>query len=378
MVSSPGLPNSSTCNSRLAFQGSLSRQLPISIGNPSPLGCASLHFTSTSLPFTFSVLLRSTSQTSDFGQGAVSGPCLNLLSRSWTSTSISSLFDDSLTCPPDRLGSVTGLFLTSWTLHHIALTFFSMDHEDPRRRHASNGSLHSAFSRASSRPGRSTFPRTPRRNRSGDADVEQRVTETPGFLRSPGPLESMLKTTTETGDIGLFSIRPNGLSAAQRVPGPPSTYHGPPRPRPSLPSMQHPRPARHTHYAEEYHDDRRRLPSTYRDTTSEILSLYGADTPRSNAQSLSPSVDDPRSYSITTTSSRQDPHRSTGTPQSYQGSGESQRSHSPFPYPTRLKRPGVRPSSPAVTEAGASDYGRMIRQDRTSHVSLSLFMLRTC
>ena len=46
-----------------------------------------------------------------------------------------------------------------------------------------------------------------------------------------------------------------------------------------------------------------------------------------------------------------------------------QRPRSPFPYPTRLKRPGVRPASPALTENGSVDYSRMVEIDRVSHVS---------
>ncbi|KAK3498602.1 hypothetical protein B0T13DRAFT_503044 [Neurospora crassa] len=52
---------------------------------------------------------------------------------------------------------------------------------------------------------------------------------------------------------------------------------------------------------------------------------------------------------------------------SHQASGPAlQRPRSPFPYPTRLKRPGVRPSSPAVTESGVVDYSRMVEIDRAS------------
>lgn len=46
-----------------------------------------------------------------------------------------------------------------------------------------------------------------------------------------------------------------------------------------------------------------------------------------------------------------------------------QRPRSPFPYPTRLKRPGVRPASPALTDTGAVDYSKMVEIDRVSHVS---------
>ncbi|KAK1981443.1 hypothetical protein LZ30DRAFT_83437 [Colletotrichum cereale] len=53
--------------------------------------------------------------------------------------------------------------------------------------------------------------------------------------------------------------------------------------------------------------------------------------------------------------------------QSQLSSGILQRPRSPFPYPTRLKRPGVRPSSPALTENGLVDYSRMVEIDRISY-----------
>lgn len=119
-------------------------------------------------------------------------------------------------------------------------------------------------------------------------------------------------------------------------------------------------------------DDRRRLPS-YRDTTSEILSMYGSTSQGSSANSVfSHSIDDlsQRSYSMTTVGSRHLSHnKSSNTLQNHFSGGTLQRPRSPFPYPTRLKRPGARPSSPAVTESGLVDYSRMVEIDRISLVS---------
>ncbi|KAF7546355.1 hypothetical protein G7046_g9324 [Stylonectria norvegica] len=201
-----------------------------------------------------------------------------------------------------------------------------MDLANSRQRSASHGSLHSTY-RSHGPHGRSnnyTLPRPPSQRR-----PLRSVKENSNLLRSPGPLESMLKTTTETGDIGIFSIRP----------APPSvTYHYPPRPRPhfgdaSLLKRPHSRGTDDGYF----HDDRKRLPS-YRDTTSEIISL-----------------------------SRKIPsHKSSCTLQSQSSVGGLQRPRSPFPYPTRLKRPGVRPASPAVTENGGVDYSKMVELDRVS------------
>ncbi|KAL7792932.1 hypothetical protein V8C37DRAFT_409838 [Trichoderma ceciliae] len=188
------------------------------------------------------------------------------------------------------------------------------------------------------------------------------VNENVALLRSPGPLESMLKTTTETGDIGIFSIRPNSSSA---------NFARPRR------SKSHPRdadlllPARSSGYDENYYchpDDHKRLRS-YRDTASEIISLYGSESQQTLLSSVSPASldDDPRSYSMTTTSSKRIPsQKSTGTLQSQSSGSGFQRPRSPFPYPTRLKRPGVRPASPALRENGDIDYSRMVGLDRFS------------
>ncbi|KAM5377006.1 hypothetical protein ACJZ2D_005208 [Fusarium nematophilum] len=229
-----------------------------------------------------------------------------------------------------------------------------MDLEDSRQRSASQTSLLSTY-RAHEKQSTFSMPRPPSRQRL----PYQSLNETSALLRSPGPLESMLKTTTETGDIGIFSIKP---------PVPSVTFHHPPRPRPDI--RGHMRPPRSCFRSTEdgpVHDDRKSLPS-YRDTTSEIISLYGSST-QSYSRSFSPSLDDgQRSYSLTTCSSRRIPSRkSSGTLQSLPSNGGLQRPRSPFPYPTRLKRPGVRPTSPAMTENGVVDYSRMVEIDRATH-----------
>jgi hypothetical protein len=184
------------------------------------------------------------------------------------------------------------------------------------------------------------------------------------FLRSPGPLESMLKTTTETGDIGLFTIRPSI---------PPATFHPAPRSRPGLCDAQLLHASRSKALENEsMRDDRQRLPSHYRDTTSEILSLYGSgtDSQPSYSRSLSSSNDDGwRSYSLNTTHSRHISHqKSSATLPHHSSLASLQRPRSPFPYPTRLKRPGIRPASPALMGNGFVDYTKMVELDRVSYV----------
>ncbi|KAI0890407.1 uncharacterized protein GGS22DRAFT_183752 [Annulohypoxylon maeteangense] len=182
------------------------------------------------------------------------------------------------------------------------------------------------------------------------------VNENSVLLPSPGALESMLKTTTETGDIGIFSIKPV----------PPS-----PKRRDTLSELSQqrlsPRPS-----IEELHrrNNGKHLPS-YRDTTSEIISMYGSESHKSATSTLTPTSSEEiglRSYSMTTCGSRHlSHHRSTTTLQSQASGGPLQRPRSPFPYPTRLKRPGVRPASPALTENGRIDYSRMVEIDRSSY-----------
>ncbi|KAK1240934.1 hypothetical protein MKX07_006367 [Trichoderma sp. CBMAI-0711] len=132
---------------------------------------------------------------------------------------------------------------------------------------------------------------------SGQRHPLRSVNEHAALLRSPGPLESMLKTTTETGDIGIFSIRPN----------PSSTFGRPTRSRSHPREASLPFPARPSGYDENYYrhpNDRRRMRS-YRDTASEIISLYGSESQQTLMSSVSPASleDDPRSYSMTTTPS---------------------------------------------------------------------------
>jgi hypothetical protein len=194
----------------------------------------------------------------------------------------------------------------------------------------------------------------------------RRLQETRALLASPGPLESMLKTTTETGDIGMYSIRPSRSSSSARTPLHPIASPGG--------SVLVRTTSMNTPGRRYFRDDRRDLPS-YRDTTSEIISLYASNGQRSMPASLSRSPDDPgpRSHSLTSCSSRyMSDQKSTGTWDSRSSGGSGgvlARPRSPYPYHTRLKRPGVRPSSPALTMDGNIDYSRMVEVDRPSYVS---------
>ncbi|KAH6659918.1 hypothetical protein BKA67DRAFT_546209 [Truncatella angustata] len=187
-----------------------------------------------------------------------------------------------------------------------------------------------------------------------------RVNENSALLSSTGALEGMLKTTTETGDIGLFSIKsvPGtafGIAGRREPTGPTYPVH------PSRQPMDKP----------QRRDDCKKLP-VHQDTASDIISMYGSNSQSSVSSTQATLSEEPghRSYSMTTVGSRHLSHnKSNATLQSQASSAPLQRPRSPFPYPTRLKRPGARPVSPAVTEAGIVDYSRMVEIDRISLVS---------
>ncbi|KAH9996940.1 hypothetical protein F4779DRAFT_631518 [Xylariaceae sp. FL0662B] len=223
-----------------------------------------------------------------------------------------------------------------------------MEHQRIPRRSASHGTLRSSYS-SLGRPGHGPHPARPLHK------PLRSVNENSVLLPSPGALESMLKTTTETGDIGIFSIKPVPPSPKRGTLSDLSQLHPPPRR--SVDDL--------------YRQGPRRKPSSNRDTTSEIISMYGTESHKSATSTLSPtSTEDigQRSYSMTTCGSRHlSHHKSTATLQSQASGGPLQRPRSPFPYPTRLKRPGIRPASPALTENGRVDYSRMVEIDRISY-----------
>lgn len=173
----------------------------------------------------------------------------------------------------------------------------------------------------------------------------------------PKVFASMLKTTTETGEEGLFAIKP------PRVPHSPRRIGGAYRDSPSH------KPKSVQPYGGAVVDDRRRLPSYARDASSEVISMYET----ASQKSANRAFDDPdyRSYSMTQTYSTYSlsNHRSYASLRSQPESTILQRPRSPFAYPSRLKRPGFRPSSPALTDGGGVDYSRRAEIERLSYVS---------
>jgi hypothetical protein len=210
-------------------------------------------------------------------------------------------------------------------------------------------------------------PKAPLSRERGPAEKPHAVTrgsthENLGLPGAPSAFESMLRTTTETGDIGLFSIKPPRVS--QPPPGPrkiSKSYRdlGKHQPRQPLPNGA---PNR---------DDRFRLTSYAGDASSEIISMSETDSQKSSSQGFNNPYF--RSYSMTQA------YVPSPLPNRYSyaslrsqtgGDGPSQRPRSPFAYPTRLKRPGFRPCSPALTDGGGIGYRRRAEADRLPYVSI--------
>jgi hypothetical protein len=180
----------------------------------------------------------------------------------------------------------------------------------------------------------------------------------------------MLKNTTETGDIGLFSIKPArfpnpglGAGSPRRSPNKYNGYRPPPMPqdfrlRPTPPRI----------------DDRHRLPSYSRGRSSDATSLYESRSmsTRSDLLSRDSTPPDHRSYSMTQASQ---PSYSLSNNRSYTSLRNQidqnliPRPRSPFPYPARLKRPGFRASSPVLGNGGSIDYSRRTEIERPPQVS---------
>lgn len=223
--------------------------------------------------------------------------------------------------------------------------------------------------RASHDPGRTdslstTRPRagSGRETLRGGASPRQK-NENPSPTNLPRACESMLKTTTETGDIGMFSIKPSRVHQSLGTP------------RRSVAGYRDSGPQKARHNFQPYGvpvvDDRKRLPSYARDAASEVISMYETASQKSGSRMF----DEPdyRSYSMTQASYSSytlSNHRSYASLRSQVDTGiPVQRPRSPFAYPTRLKRPGFRPSSPALTDGGLIDYSRRAEIERLPPVS---------
>lgn len=177
-------------------------------------------------------------------------------------------------------------------------------------------------------------------------------------LQKSSPINSMLRNTTETGDVGQFSMRPSRIPL---VPRPSAGILGRSQASPSQKCL----PGTYYGGAKLYHG--RQTPSSFRQGPP---SSNGSGTPKRSQEHFrrphqpyrSPSVEDYHSYSMTQSSyvNHSLTHRNPYANGHQQGREDlppgfqNPRPRSPFTYPTRLKRPGYRPSSPALSDFNRS------------------------
>ncbi|KAI9877363.1 MAG: hypothetical protein M1830_004124 [Pleopsidium flavum] len=194
-------------------------------------------------------------------------------------------------------------------------------------------------------------------NGSGSADQKSAMAPTPTSV------QGMLRTTTEIGDIGQFAVKPT------RIPHPVA--------RASLrrPASSHGLVSQHGHRAykgpSREHDrleGRQSSLLTHRDkVVPGVISMHGGDSQYpSPITSRNFSDHSYRSYSMTQssrTSYTLSNHRSYASLRNHDDPLLT-RPRSPFAYPTRLKRPGYRPSSPALSEFNGSDIRTRVGLDR--------------
>ncbi len=151
---------------------------------------------------------------------------------------------------------------------------------------------------------------------------------------------SMLRTATETGDLGVFGINPSLLPQLNPHALPRGKRSGSRQSEVSLPqgSLRSPRDS-----SGSFH------PS--------VRTAKGQKTSRATSQD--PRERNGRSHSLTDNgrpTHHLARHRSYANIGRYEGALDLDRSRSPFTYPTRLKRPGYRPTSPALSDQISPGY----------------------
>ena len=165
------------------------------------------------------------------------------------------------------------------------------------------------------------------------------------------PIQGMLKNTTEIGDEGQFSVKPSRVPvlASQRSP---AASHAPR----ATTSKRHPYPLYNGYggYSSGYSPESPRQGSLVTNGSGSLPRGHRRPHPR-------PSLEDYSSYSVTQNSynnhSLTRRHPFNNGHHYVQGDANNVRPRSPFAYPTRLKRPGYRPSSPAFSDLSKSVAG---------------------
>ena len=201
----------------------------------------------------------------------------------------------------------------------------------------------------------------------GDLHDERSHASTPNgdenldLLKNPSSIQSMLRNTTETGNVGQFSIKPS------RVPPSPSL------PRPFKTRVTHTKQRQPGAYHNSNEDSD--IHHTQSHSRQELVTSNGSGSQSAipkphRGPARSPPIEDFRSYSTTKSSyTSHDPnthHPHTNGIHGGPGGQHNMRPRSPFAYPTRLKRPGYRPSSPALSELNKQDRSQASLHRRPS------------
>ena len=192
-------------------------------------------------------------------------------------------------------------------------------------------------------------------------------------LEKPSSIQNMLRSTAEVGDEGQFSIKPPRIPSS--IPRPSAGLSITSQISPSQRSLPG------THYAGHSLHSGRRTPSSSHQGPP---SSSGSATPKRSHEHFrrphqpyrAPSVEDYHSYSMTqssyTTHSLTNRHPYTNGHNQARGGFRpgipKPRPRSPYAYPTRLKRPGHRPSSPALSDLSRS----MVQQSPGAHRNPSM------
>lgn len=169
-------------------------------------------------------------------------------------------------------------------------------------------------------------------------------------MPKPSSIQSMLRNTTETGDVGQFSIKSSRVPTAV------------PRPSPASSSKVRNRSSKLRQPPPYYNGN-----DGYDGPHNYVLSRNGSGSSRHSqrpfrAPNQAPSFEDYHTFSMTQSSytSHSLTHRHPYANADHYSRTDSQdiRPRSPFAYPTRLRRPGYRPSSPALSELSRSHIQR--------------------
>jgi hypothetical protein len=180
------------------------------------------------------------------------------------------------------------------------------------------------------------------RSHSGSQQHITMRASTPENIGSPSAsrvFEGMLKTSTETGDIGFYSIKPSRIS--QPIGPPRKIYH----------------PPQHLLRHAQLRDDGRNMASIPQDASSDILSIYDAASQKSVSQSSDVNHPHYRSYSATYSSSTVSNQRSYASITRPMGdNGYIQRPRSPFAHPSRRPMRPPRACFPALVDGDGPGY----------------------